>query len=192
MYLMCSSVSSSEKVDSIKRYSDFQIIGLPYPGCEFFKDFSGNNYVGDKMFFDWAQAFIDAPISVPEDNISSQLNINWDKYTEWSLVTITQNYVRLILKYLQEGNSGILIHCISGWDRTPLFISLIRMSLWADGLIHQSLDAKQMLYLTLAYDWYLFGHQLTDRIAKGEEILLFCFYMVKYISEDDFNISSLW
>ncbi len=23
------------------------------------------------------------------------------------------------------------MHCISGWDRTPLFISLIRLSLWA-------------------------------------------------------------
>ena len=31
--------------------------------------------------------------------------------------------------YLGEG--GLLIHCISGWDRTPLFISLLRMSLWA-------------------------------------------------------------
>ena len=26
---------------------------------------------------------------------------------------------------------GVLVHCISGWDRTPLFISLIRLSLWA-------------------------------------------------------------
>lgn len=29
------------------------------------------------------------------------------------------------------------MHCISGWDRTPLFISLLRLSLWAvsmDGL----------------------------------------------------------
>ena len=29
------------------------------------------------------------------------------------------------------GEGGLLIHCISGWDRTPLFISLLRMSLWA-------------------------------------------------------------
>jgi myotubularin-related protein 14 len=52
---------------------------------------------------------------------------------------------------------GILIHCISGWDRTPLFISLLRLSLWADGWIHQTLTAEEILYLTLAYDWYLFG-----------------------------------
>lgn len=28
-------------------------------------------------------------------------------------------------------DSGLLVHCISGWDRTPLFISLLRLSLWA-------------------------------------------------------------
>lgn len=36
-------------------------------------------------------------------------------------------------------DSGLLVHCISGWDRTPLFISLLRLSLWAvsmDGLGH--------------------------------------------------------
>lgn len=52
---------------------------------------------------------------------------------------------------------GMLIHCITGWDRTPLFISLLRMSLWADGVIHESLDDRDIAYLTLAYDWYLFG-----------------------------------
>jgi hypothetical protein len=25
----------------------------------------------------------------------------------------------------------MLVHCISGWDRTPLFISLLRILLWA-------------------------------------------------------------
>lgn len=34
-------VTSSEKVDKEKRYQDFRIISLPYPGCEFFKDFRG-------------------------------------------------------------------------------------------------------------------------------------------------------
>ncbi len=54
---------------------------------------------------------------------------------------------------------GLLVHCISGWDRTPMFISLLRLSLWADGWIHQSLTVEEMLYLTLAYDWYLFGYE---------------------------------
>ena len=69
-----------------------------------------------------------------------------------------------------EHGSGLLVHCISGqywplpllhaliclpvfchcactgWDRTPLFISLLRLSLWADGEVHRSLNAAQMLY----------------------------------------------
>jgi myotubularin-related protein 14 len=57
-------------------------------------------------------------------------------------------------------DQGLLIHCISGWDRTPLFISLLRLSLWADGWIHQSLTVEEILYLTLAYDWYLFGYEV--------------------------------
>jgi len=56
-----------------------------------------------------------------------------------------------------EGEGGMLVHCISGWDRTPLFVSLLRLSLWADGVIHQSLSPTQMLYLTIAYDWFFFG-----------------------------------
>jgi len=52
----------------------------------------------------------------------------------------------------------MLVHCISGWDRTPLFISLLRLSLWAEGAIHQSLSPIEILYLTIAYDWFLFGY----------------------------------
>jgi len=68
----------------------------------------------------------------------------------------------------------MLIHCVSGWDRTPLFVSLLRLSLWAvshytisndtivcirvqDGKVHKSLCAAEMLYFTIAYDWLLFG-----------------------------------
>lgn len=104
-------------------------------------------------------------------------------------MTITQNYMRLLLKYLQDSSSGLLIHCISGWDRTPLFVSLLRLSLWADGVIHQSLDHAQILYLTIAYDWMLFGHNLVDRLSKGEEIFLFCFYMLKHLIDDEFSIT---
>ena len=75
----------------------------------------------------------------------------------WDLVVLTQNYMKLILHYIKEGDSGMLIHCISGWDRTPLFISLVRLSLWADGLVHHNLGPVDIIYLTIAYDWYLFG-----------------------------------
>lgn len=181
-------VTSSEKVDKEKRYSDFTLISLPYPGCEFFREFRENDYLAQGLVFDWSQAHVDAQIGVPEDSISTQLRINWDQYQVWDLVKLTQNYLKLILRYLSDSSSGILIHCISGWDRTPLFISLLRISLWADGVIHTSLNAHQILYYTIAYDWMLFGHDLEDRLSKGEEIFFFCFYFLKHIHDEEFSI----
>lgn len=107
-------MTSSEKVDKLGRYSDFTIISLPYPGSEFFKEFRDNDYVADNLIFDWSQAYVDAKIKVPEDTISSQLEIDWNCYQQWDLLTLTQNYLKLILKYLNESNNGMLIHCISG------------------------------------------------------------------------------
>ncbi|XP_011868605.1 PREDICTED: myotubularin-related protein 14 [Vollenhovia emeryi] len=181
-------VTSSEKVDQERRYSNFNLISLPYPGCEFFKEFRDQDYRSKDLVFNWCQNYIDAPICVPEDPISSQLRVNWDQYTEWNLVKLTQNYLRLILRYLNESKKGLLIHCISGWDRTPLFISLLRISLWADGVIHTTLDSYQLLYYTIAYDWMLFGHDLADRLNKGEEILFFCFDFLKYIEHEQYSI----
>ncbi|KAL7028294.1 hypothetical protein ACKWTF_005791 [Chironomus riparius] len=182
-------VTSSEKVDKEKRYQDFRIISLPYPGCEFFREFRDNNYSGEGLVFDWSHKSVDAEIGVPEDSISSQINIDWEKYKNWDLVQITQSYMKLMLKYLQDSSSGLLIHCISGWDRTPLFVSLLRLSLWADGVIHQSLNAIQILYFTIAYDWFLFGHNLPDRLQKGEEIFFFCFYVLKHLMDDEYSIA---
>lgn len=181
-------VTSSEKVDKEKRYQGFKIIALPYPGCEFFREFRDNNYSGEGLVFDWSQKIVDADCDVPDDSIVSQLNVNWDEYKNWDLVQMTQNYMKLLLKYLQDSSSGLLIHCISGWDRTPLFISLLRLSLWADGLIHQSLNASQILYFTVAYDWLLCGHRLVDRLEKGEEIFFFCFNVLKYLMNDEYSL----
>ncbi|RLU25113.1 hypothetical protein DMN91_003205 [Ooceraea biroi] len=181
-------VTSSEKVDQEKRYNSFALISLPYPGCEFFKEFRDQDYRSKGLVFNWCQNYVDAPISVPEDSIACQLGINWNRYTEWDLVILTQNYLKLLLRYLSDSNNGILIHCISGWDRTPLFISLLRISLWADGVIHTTLTSYQLLYYTIAYDWLLFGHDLADRLNKGEEILFFCFDFLKYIEKDQFSV----
>lgn len=181
-------VTSSEKVDKEKRYQDFKIISLPYPGCEFFREFREHNFSGEGLVFDWSQKTVDAEIGVPEDSITAALNIKWESYKSWDLVQITQNYLKLLLKYLQDSSSGLLIHCISGWDRTPLFVSLLRLSLWADGAIHQTFSAIQILYFTIAYDWLLCGHRLVDRLEKGEEIFFFCFYALKYIMDDEYSV----
>lgn len=47
-----------------------------------------------------------------------------------------------------------------------------------DGLVHQSLSAEEILYLTVGYDWCLFGHLVRDRLARGEEIFLFAFHFL--------------
>ncbi|EDW01371.1 myotubularin-related protein 14 [Drosophila grimshawi] len=181
-------VSSSEKADPSKHYKSFNLLSLPYPGCEFFKKFRDNNYMAKNLHYNWKQSFNDANINIPNLGPAADIDIIWPEYRDWDLVTITQNYLRATLKYIQEDNSGLLIHCISGWDRTPLFVSLVRLSLWADGLIHQSLNALQMAYFTLAYDWYLFGHQLPDRLKRGEDIMFFCFHVLKFITDEEFSI----
>lgn len=60
--------------------------------------------------------------------------------------------------------------------------------MWADGAIHTSLNAYQILYYTIAYDWMLFGHDLEDRLSKGEEIFFFCFYFLKHIHDEEFSV----
>lgn len=194
------SVSSSEKVDKEKRYAKFHIAVMPYPGCEFFKCYRDNAHSPRRIFYKWEEEFNNADISISDicmhssfQNGSSEgavggpskyvpLDICWDEYRDWDLQKLTLNYLRSCLHNIKFSNSGMLVHCISGWDRTPLFVSMIRMTLWADGIIHKSLSAKQMMYLTIAYDWYLFGHNLPDRLYKGEDIFFFCFNMLKYMN----------
>uniref|UniRef100_A0A2I2YT78 Myotubularin related protein 14 n=1 Tax=Gorilla gorilla gorilla TaxID=9595 RepID=A0A2I2YT78_GORGO len=153
-------VTSSEKVDKAQRYADFTLLSIPYPGCEFFKEYKDRDYMAEGLIFNWKQDYVDAPLSIP-DFLTHSLNIDWSQYQCWDLVQQTQNYLKLLLSLVNsDDDSGLLVHCISGWDRTPLFISLLRLSLWADGLIHTSLKPTEILYLTVAYDWFLFGPQV--------------------------------
>ncbi|KAG8127879.1 hypothetical protein E2320_014761, partial [Naja naja] len=162
-------VTSSEKVDKAQRYADFTLLSIPYPGCEFFKEYKERDYAAEGLVFNWKQDYVDAPLSIPT-SLTKPLNIDWSEYQNWDLVQQTQNYLKLLISIINsDEDGGLLVHCISGWDRTPLFISLLRLSLWADGLIHTSLEPAEILYLTVAYDWFLFGHMLVDRLSKGEE-----------------------
>uniref|UniRef100_A0A8C0K6R5 Myotubularin related protein 14 n=1 Tax=Canis lupus dingo TaxID=286419 RepID=A0A8C0K6R5_CANLU len=144
--------------------------------------------MAEGLIFNWKQDYVDAPLSIP-DFLTCSLNIDWSQYQSWDLVQQTQNYLKLLLSIINsDDDSGLLVHCISGWDRTPLFISLLRLSLWADGLIHTSLKPAEILYLTVAYDWFLFGHMLVDRLSKGEEIFFFCFNFLKHIISEEFSL----
>ncbi|XP_023810829.1 myotubularin-related protein 14 [Oryzias latipes] len=180
-------VTSSEKVDKAQRYADFTLLSVPYPGCEFFKDYKDRDYTAEGLVFNWNQDHVDAPLTIPPC-FSQNLNIDWTQYQSWDLVEQTQNYLKLLLHIINsDDNSGLLVHCISGWDRTPLFVSLLRLSLWADGAVHASLEPAEILYLTIAYDWFLFGHLLPDRLSKGEEIFFFCFNFLKHIVSEKFS-----
>ncbi|XP_008103758.2 myotubularin-related protein 14 isoform X3 [Anolis carolinensis] len=180
-------VTSSEKVDKAQRYADFTLLSIPYPGCEFFKEYKERDYTAEGLVFNWKQDYVDAPLSIPV-SLTRPLNIDWSEYQSWDLVQQTQNYLKLLISIINgDDDSGLLVHCISGWDRTPLFISLLRLSLWADGLIHTSLEPSEILYLTVAYDWFLFGHMLVDRLSKGEEIFFFCFDFLKHITSEEFS-----
>ncbi|XP_034023230.1 myotubularin-related protein 14 [Thalassophryne amazonica] len=180
-------VTSSEKVDKAQRYADFTLLSVPYPGCEFFKDYKDRDYTAEGLVFNWKQDYVDAPLTIPVC-FTQNLNIDWSQYQSWDLVEQTQNYLKLLLHIINsDDESGLLVHCISGWDRTPLFVSLLRLSLWADGAAHGSLEPAEILYLTITYDWFLFGHMLPDRLSKGEEIFFFCFNFLKHIVSDKFS-----
>uniref|UniRef100_A0A8C0Y197 Myotubularin related protein 14 n=2 Tax=Cyprinus carpio TaxID=7962 RepID=A0A8C0Y197_CYPCA len=162
-------VTSSEKVDKAHRYADFTLLSVPYPGCEFFREYKDRDYTAEGLVFNWNQDYVDAPLTIP-DFFTRNLNINWSEYRSWDLVQQTQNYLKLLLHIINsDDENGLLVHCISGWDRTPLFVSLLRLSLWADRAVHASLEPSEILYLTIAYDWFLFG------------LVLFLFHLNIYI-----------
>lgn len=189
-------VCSSEKAEGCGRYSRFDLLGIPYPGCEFFANFHGDGrYDASNLYYEWEQEMNNAkftPIVSNEDpslNDLSPLGIRWDDYKSWDVIELTKNYLKLLLFYLkktEKSSSGLLIHCISGWDRTPLFISLLRLTLWADGKIHETLNEEEITYLTVGYDWFLFGHVLRERLERKEAILYFCFYFLQHIEGDEF------
>eukprot|EP01083_Nonionella_stella_P268615 908203_1 len=183
-------LTSSEKVDMYYDSDQFDINLMPYPGCEFFREYRDNGMDAAGLVYDWNQSVVTVVPNLNTDYFRQSIHTDWHNYTEWDIATMTGHYLRFILDLLEDKSleSGILVHCISGWDRTPLFISLIRLSLWADGLVHKSLDPVEMLYLTLAYDWMLFRHQLRLRRSKGEEIMYFCFDFLEKLADPRFSL----
>jgi hypothetical protein len=45
-----------------------------------------------------------------------------------------------------------------------------------------------MLYLTIAYDWFLFGHQLSHRLKKAHEIMFYTFDILGHLLSADFSL----
>lgn len=184
--IMGVSVCSSEKNDSYKRYADFKLLVLPYPGVEFFRYFSPlEPEMATGLHFDWTSW---PAVNRPPGSIS----YDHDTITSWDSITLSKNYLKTMLYCLCDPScSGLLVHCVCGWDRTPLFVSLLRLSLWADGEIHSSLTPEQILYLTVSYDWMLFRHQLVVRQTHAEDIFAFCFYFLEHITGPEFSIDTI-
>ena len=180
-------VCSSEKVEDFADDS-VAVVAIPFPGCEFFADFKANDRCGTGLRFEWGlNPENDAVLSIGAET-AALIGADFSGYRSWDLVTLTRNYLHLMLTYLadeDEPQAGLLVHCISGWDRTPMFISLLRILLWAEGEVHQNLSAVELLYFTIAYDWFLFSHWLGDRAMKGEDIFYFSFYMLQFLTDDD-------
>lgn len=44
-----------------------------------------------------------------------------------------------------------------------------------------------MLFLTVAYDWMYFQHNLKHRTIKGEEIMKFAFYFLENITDASYS-----
>ncbi|EHH51155.1 Myotubularin-related protein 14 [Macaca fascicularis] len=190
-------VTSSEKVDKAQRYADFTLLSIPYPGCEFFKEYKDRDYMAEGLIFNWKQDYVDAPLSIP-DFLTHSLNIDWSQYQCWDLVQQTQNYLKLLLSLVnsdEQTDSKSLVAI-----RTSVGVALAQTNGNAlaygtkkaqeqsqDGLIHTSLKPAEILYLTVAYDWFLFGHMLVDRLSKGEEIFFFCFNFLKHITSEEFS-----
>lgn len=66
-------------MDKEHRYADFRILSVPYPGCEFFKEWKDSGYRADSMTFDWNQGYVDANLDLPR-HPSPPRSIDWLKY----------------------------------------------------------------------------------------------------------------
>uniref|UniRef100_A0A674JP52 Myotubularin related protein 14 n=1 Tax=Terrapene triunguis TaxID=2587831 RepID=A0A674JP52_9SAUR len=135
------------------------------------------------------QDYVDAPLSIPV-SLTRSLNIDWSEYQSWDLVQQTQNYLKLLISLINgDDDSGLLVHCISGWDRTPLFVALLRLSLWADGLIHASLEPAEILYLTVAAAPV--DSSQASLLSPFAQIFFFCFNFLKHITSEEFSAVKL-
>uniref|UniRef100_A0AAY4E1M6 Myotubularin related protein 14 n=1 Tax=Denticeps clupeoides TaxID=299321 RepID=A0AAY4E1M6_9TELE len=183
-------VTSSEKVDKAQRYADFTLLSVPYPGCEFFKDYKDRDYTAEGLVFNWNQDFVDAPLTIPAC-FTRNLNIDWTAYRSWDLVEQTQNYLRLLIHIINsDDESGLLVHCISGWDRTPLFVSLLRLSLWAVSRCHPShfpIDSSHVSYISDFSSFAQKHYTLLKRTSKTTHIFFFCFNFLKHIVSEKFS-----
>ena len=52
---------------------------------------------------------------------------SWDEVQSFDVLALTKHYLALLLRVILDPFRHSCLHCISGWDRTPLFVSLLRL-----------------------------------------------------------------
>jgi len=158
----------------------------------------------DKIQFEW-EKLSTAKLNVhkvlptlPEGSFNPDLmDIEWSRYRHWHIDIMTQNYIKLLVSCFagRDGpaldspfeGGGVLVHCIMGWDRTPTIVALLRMSLWADGVVNPSLSAEELIYLSIAYDWISFGHDLVYRSRQGVELMYYSFRSLELLLKPEYS-----
>jgi hypothetical protein len=73
---------SSEKADTHSRYSCFNLAVTPYPGVEFFREYSKNRHHGKDLYFNWDQLGEGVSLTIEENSCS---DISWCHYKSWDL-----------------------------------------------------------------------------------------------------------
>lgn len=124
-------MSSSEKVDRHNRYKDFNIISLPYPGCEFFNDWRSASYQMIGLHFDWDNVRLDVHQCVSvwpvidwrvllfQAEINSRLHlqlsftpamtsmIRWEDYKVWSWYIVALRCVCVCVRRRMHWRLGL-------------------------------------------------------------------------------------
>ncbi|KAJ3443858.1 myotubularin-related protein [Anaeramoeba flamelloides] len=182
-------ISISESHPYFNRYySHYKILNMPFDclgNLHFFR-LLGNDFQNYKCEIPYNDFF-----HKPSTDLTRFLDSVSPQCYRLPFVELLKIYFKEFLQMLaQKETKGILIHCIAGWDRTPLFISLLRLSLWADGVIHQSLNPEQLIYLTVAYDWLLFHHDFAGKTREGIEVLYFTFWFLQFLSNQYFSLNN--
>uniref|UniRef100_A0A4W5MWG4 Myotubularin related protein 14 n=1 Tax=Hucho hucho TaxID=62062 RepID=A0A4W5MWG4_9TELE len=178
-------VTSSEKVDKAQRYADFTLLSVPYPGCEFFKDYKDRDYTAEGLVFNWNQDFVDAPLTIPAC-FTKNLNINWSEYQVSLFFPSSEYFLSFVDR--ERRTDRRLCHRALGWIPTYANTCLCRRQ-WPETLDHPghyiSLEPAEILYLTIAYDWFLFGPNFI--FHSSWQIFFFCFNFLKHIVSEKFS-----
>ncbi|KAL0209014.1 hypothetical protein P9112_011601 [Eukaryota sp. TZLM1-RC] len=192
-------VTTSEKQEADgELYKNLDILTMPYPGVELFSAYHRKQY--DCVSTTFEDALHPPTVEVKIDHVFPEKSSNLIGFEKFDLVTLTSNYLDVIVEAYAKSIANSLsnkkytaeslnVHCISGYDRTPVFAAFIRLLTWADGWSHHSLKPSEVLFLTVGYDFFLFGHLLFERFNKNEDIIRFCFDFLGFLCSPKFRIS---